>query len=139
MGKSDTAHPVGSLTGNCPACFGRPTAPEIELQDTTSRQDTQQSAARQSFHQSGKPSAISCQVSPPFSLPGYIFSREGQHRSWRKAQQGPALAWIAQCLRETQLRQMVPCSLGWELRQGTGPRAGAPRHTKTPLLGTYSS
>lgn len=102
-----------------------------QLQDTTSRQDTQPSAARQSFHQSGKPRAISCQVSPPFSLPGYIFSREGQHRSWRKAQQGPVLAWRAQCLTETQLRQMVPCSFGWELRQGTGPRAGAPRHTKT--------
>lgn len=29
--------------------------------------------------------------------------------------------------------------LEWELRQGTGPRAGAPRHMKTLLLGTFSS
>lgn len=138
-GGSDTAHPGGSLRGNCPACFGRPTAPEAKLQDTTSSQDTQQSAARQSFHQEWQAQSYFLPGLPTLPSPGvHLFSR-GTAQVLEEGAAGPALAWRAWCLSETQLRQMVPCSLGWELRQGTGPRAGAPRHTKTPLLGTYSS
>lgn len=111
---------------------------EAELQDTASSQDTHNLQPSRAYIRVASPE-LSLSRSPHPSLSRwYIFSREGLHRSWRREQQGPALAWRAQLLKRD-AAATNGALLEWELRQGTGPRAGAPRRTKTLLLGTFPS
>lgn len=132
-------HLVGSLRRNYPACSRLPTAPEAEFQDTANSQDTHNLQLSRAYIKSGKAQSYLLPGLPHPSLSRGASSLETDRTGLRGGRsRGQPQRGELSAREETQLRQMVPL-LESELRQGTGPRAGAPCRRKTLLLGTFSS
>lgn len=133
-------HLVGSLRRNYPACSRLPTAPEAEFQDTANSQDTHNLQLSRAYIRVAKPRAISYQVSPTLPSPG-VHPLPLSRGTAQVLEEGAAGASpsVESSVLERDAAATNGALLESELRQGTGPRAGAPCRRKTLLLGTFSS